>query len=320
MTQVQFCKLNEIPEELLRYVVILARYDNRWVMCKHKCRATWEIPGGHIEKGETAAEAALRELKEETGAVDAELVPVTVYCVTKSDTVSYGMVFWAVIREISALAPKSEIGEIGLFDRLPSDLTYPDIQPLLYDHVQGWLNLQSNADELWDVYNKDRELTGRVHRRGNPPEDGDYHLVVHIWLRNSKGEYLLTKRAPNKGFPLMWETTGGSALAGDSSLDAALREVKEETGLTIDPQKGCIIYRYTGADYHEDVWLFEQEHSLEDVVLQEGETCDKMYASLEKIRKLKRDGLLVPYKYVDSLLDILEDNYGKAISFGHGLQ
>lgn len=320
MTQVHFCKLSEIPETLLRYVVILARYGNRWVMCKHKRRSTWEIPGGHIEEGEVASEAALRELKEETGALDAEVVPVTVYCVTINDIVTYGMVFWAEIREISALAPESEIGEIGLFDRLPSDLTYPDIQPLLYEHVQGWLNLQTNADELWDVYNKDRELTGRVHRRGEPLMDGDYHLVVHIWLRNSKGEYLLTKRAPNKGFPLMWETTGGSALAGDSSLGAALREVKEETGLTLSPQKGRVIYRYIGADYHEDVWLFEQDYSLEDVVLQEGETCDKTYASLDKIHELKRDGLLVPYKYVDSILDILEDNYGKAVSFGHGLQ
>ena len=310
MTQVTFHKLKEIPDESLQYVVIAARYNHRWVMCKHKNRSTWEIPGGHIEPCESAHQAALRELAEETGATDAELSPVTCYSVCKNGNTSYGMVFFAKIHTLAPLDPTSEIGEIDLFERLPSALTYPDIQPMLYTRVQGWLNLQSNANELWDVYDRNRCLTGRLHRRGDPLEDGEYHLVVHIWIRNPKGEFLLTKRAPNKGYPLMWESTGGSAVAGDSSIVAALREVKEETGLTLDPGHGAIVHQYSGTDYHSDVWLFEQDFDLNDVTLQEGETCDKMCADVETIRRLNHDGMFVPYSYLDVLLDGKEKTHG----------
>lgn len=55
--------------------------------------------------------------------------------------------------------------------------------------------------ELWDVYDEKRNLTGRLHRRGDPLPEGDYHLVVQVWMRNSRGEYLLTKRTPNKPHP-----------------------------------------------------------------------------------------------------------------------
>ena len=68
--------------------------------------------------------------------------------------------------------------------------------------------------------------------------EGEFHLVVYAWIRGGDGRYLLTKRSPNKGYPNMWECTGGSALAGDDSLTAALREVREETGLRLDPMRG----------------------------------------------------------------------------------
>ena len=99
--------------------------------------------------------------------------------------------------------------------------------------------------------------------------EGDYHLSVHVWIQNSRGEFLNTKRSPNKGYPNMWESTGGSALAGDDSLTAALREVKEETGLLLKPERGHILHQYAGEDCHTDVWLFETDFSLEDVTLQE---------------------------------------------------
>lgn len=310
MTEVRFYKPEQVRDEQLKFAVIAARYQDKWVLCRHKERGTWEIPGGHREFGENIEETARRELCEETGATDFEILPVRIYGVCKNGITTYGMLFWSKISSIAPLTSSSEIGEIGYFDLLPCELTYPDIQPVLFRYVQGWLNLQSNAGELWDVYNKDRERIGKLHRRGDLLDEGEYHLVVHIWLRNNKGEFLLTKRAPNKGFPHMWETTGGSALAGDSSSDAAIREVKEETGLTLDADRGTIIYQYSGTDYHEDVWLFEQDFSLDDVVLQEGETCDKMYASSDDIRALKENGQLVPYQYVDRLLEILEGKHG----------
>ena len=159
--------------------------------------------------------------------------------------------------------------------------------------------------ELWDLYNERRELTGRDHVRGEEVPQGCYHLVVHIWLQNSKGEFLITKRSPNKGFPNMWEPTGGSALAGDDSLSAALREVREETGLVADPEKGRCVLSFLRDDNFLDVWLFRQDFDLADVVLLEGETCDKMYATMDQILEMYENGNFVPYSYMQELVNVI---------------
>ena len=90
----------------------------------------------------------------------------------------------------------------------------------------------AQTTELWDIYDSDRNPTGRVEPRGRLVI-GDYHLVVHIWLMNEKGEILVTQRAQNNPWGLFWETTGGSVLAGETSLQAAVREVREEVGIQV---------------------------------------------------------------------------------------
>ena len=135
---------------------------------------------------------------------------------------------------------------------------------------------------------------------------GDYHLVVHIWLMNSRGEFLLTKRAPNKGFPGMWECTGGSALAGDDSLTAAIREAKEETGLTLNGANGEVMLYHGCADNFCDIWMFREDHDLSEVILQPGETVDAMYATREEIYRMYHSGELVPFDYLDRLFDEID--------------
>lgn len=170
-------------------------------------------------------------------------------------------------------------------------------------YVNHWLNRQSAAGELWDVYDGERRLTGRVHPRGEELAAGDYHLVVHVWIRDGRGRFLLTKRSPNKGYGGMWESPGGAARAGDDSLSACLREIKEETGLELEPGRGKIVKSYRGEGYFCDVWLFHQDFDLEDVVLQEGETCDCMSATAEDILRLRREGLFVPFLDLSHLAD-----------------
>ncbi|MBP3701418.1 MAG: NUDIX domain-containing protein [Lachnospiraceae bacterium] len=311
MIEVTFHSDGEIADHLLQYAVIAARYEDKWVLCRHKERTTWEIPGGHRETGETIEEAARRELQEETGARVAEIQRVTDYGVTKSDAketvvTTYGTLFFAKITESGPLDPTSEIAETALFDVLPENLTYPEIQPQLHLQIQLWINFQSHAGELWDVYDEERNLTGRTHRRGDPLKPGERHLVVHIWLRNAEGKFLLTKRAPTKGYPNMWECTGGSALAGDDSLTAAIREVQEETGLTVLPEHGRCLYTYPIRNNFTDVWLFSTTADLSEVVLQEGETTDAMYATREEIMQMYRDGILVPFPYIDHIFDRMD--------------
>lgn len=292
----------QIPDAEIKFAVLVARYQGKWILCSHKQRTTWETPGGHRENGEQIDAAARRELWEETGAAQAELHPICVYSVPKDGKASYGMLYFADVKVLGPLPETSEIGEIQLFDALPANMTYPGVHPQLHSRVQAWLNVQSGAGELWDVYDADRRPTGRLHRRGDPMQPGEYHLVVHAWIQNSREEYLITKRSPNKGFPNMWEWTGGSALAGEDSLTAVLREIREETGLVIQPEQGKLLLQYTREDNHADVWLFQHEFSLDDVHLQEGETCDKMKASRETIYELVKKGKFVPNPRIQEIL------------------
>ncbi|MBE6617479.1 MAG: NUDIX domain-containing protein [Ruminococcaceae bacterium] len=291
----------EVEDSLLKYAVIVPRCGSSFVFARKRGFDTWEIPGGHREAGEDINDTARRELYEETGITDATLTQVNVYGVVRGDEVTYGMLYFAEVNELAAPPEEWEMEETRLFDSLPKDLTYPDIQTDMFWRVQGHLCTTTSADEIWDVYDEHRQKTGRLHRRGDPMPKGDYHLVVHIWLLNSRGEFLLTKRAPTKGFPGMWECTGGSALAGDDSLTAALREMEEETGLSLDPTCGKCVLNHGCADNFCDIWVFRQDFDLSEVILQPGETVDAKYATKAEIYRMHRDGELVPFDYLDRL-------------------
>lgn len=308
MPTIHFYQKSEIADEDLKYAVIAARQNGKWIFCQHKERDTWEILGGHRESGEIISETAKRELYEETGAIEYDLNEVCVYGVEREGKLSCGMLFFAEIRTLGELPAEMEIGEIAFFGNIPDKLTYPEIQPHLFIRTQEWLNLQTSVDEIWDIYDENRVLTGRKHRRGDPLQKGDYHLVVHVWLQNQKGEFLLTKRTPNKGYPNMWECTGGSALAGDNSLMAALREQKEETGLNLLTENGRCILSYTRTDAIVDVWLFKQEFDLNEVTLLPNETCDVRSADRETILRLKEEGKLVPFPYLEELFEKIAAN------------
>lgn len=306
MVEVSFYTQEEIDDSLFRFAVIAARENGQWLFCRHRERSTWEIPGGHREPGEAIEAAARRELFEETGAISFELSPVCAYGVESGGQTTYGMLYFAEVKSRGALCKESEIGQVMPFSLLLSNesSTYPHIQPHLFRRVQWWLNTRSSADELWDLYDAQRRKTGRLHRRGDPLKEGDYYISVHVWLLNARGEFLLTKRSPNKGYPHMWECTGGSVLAGEDSLTAAVREVAEETGLKLSPQDGQLLFTLhrDGVNFC-DVYLFRYEFDLEKVTLLPGETCDKMAASPETIRKMQAEGKLCPFTYLEQLFE-----------------
>ena len=158
--------------------------------------------------------------------------------------------------------------------------------------------------EYWDIYDKDRNKTGRFQERGRPPASPeDYHLVVEIWLKNSKGEVLLTRRHPAKHYGGLWECTGGSVLAGEESLTAAMREVKEEIGVDLTcGNPGVLLASLSvrrdapGYSAHYDVYLYERDIPPEALVLQPEEVVDAKWVTEEILRQMAEAGELAPFK------------------------
>ena len=155
--------------------------------------------------------------------------------------------------------------------------------------------------ELWDLYNERRELTGRDHVRGENVPQGFYHLVVHVWIRNSKGEYLISQRSADRpAFPLMWECVGGSVVKGEDSLTGALRETQEEVGLTLSPEDGKLVYSVVGRVVNGvkftdilDVWLFEHDDPVSLERATTNEVAQVVWMTKEQIRELFDAGKLV---------------------------
>jgi len=296
--QVQTANLGQLKNYI--YTVIFAKHKNKWLFCRAKERTVFETAGGHIEQGETPLAAAERELYEETGAVNIDISPAFDYSVTRDGNTTYGQVFYAEIYKLGHM-PDFEMAEVGLFDALPEKLRFPEITPVLFTRLLTWLHTQKTENELWDVYDAKRHFTGRTHRRGDPLQPSDYHLVVVTCIMNGKGEFLLTKRAPGKSWAGMWEFQGGCATAGDDSLTAAIREAKEETGLTLDPKNGKPVLTRKYARAFFDVWLFEHDFRLEDVVLQPGETVDAKIATMDEVRQMIQAGEFVRDDFIDEL-------------------
>ena len=130
--EVKFYEIDEIEEHLLKYAVIVASYNGKWVFCKNKYRE-WELPGGHREEGESIVKTAERELIEETGAEKFKLIPVCAYSIN-----SYGWLFYAEIEKLGSL-PESEIEKIGFFEDIPDKLSFPLFHPKHFRKVKDFL-------------------------------------------------------------------------------------------------------------------------------------------------------------------------------------
>ena len=139
MIEVNF--YDEVDDSFLEFAVIISKSNGKWVFCKHKERDTFEVPGGHRETGEKIEDTAVRELKEETGAVDFNIKPVCVYSVKGKTRVnenaakeSFGMLYAAEIFSFEEI--HSEIEKIVLSDDLIRQWTYPLIQPKLISEAK----------------------------------------------------------------------------------------------------------------------------------------------------------------------------------------
>ena len=144
------------------------------------------------------------------------------------------------------------------------------------------------AVEWNDVYDSDRRRTGRVHRRGTRWREGEYGLVVCVWVYDGKGHILLTQRAPGKSFAGTWENSGGAAKAGESSRQAIARELFEETGIRAQQEE----FEFIGSDRDRnafyDFYCLKRQTPIEQIVLLPGETVDAKWVTLNQIHEMIR--------------------------------
>ncbi len=151
--------------------------------------------------------------------------------------------------------------------------------------------------EYWDILDKDRKPTGRLHKRGCAFKEGEYHTVVEIMTIAAGSHILVTKRAPTKHYGNTWEFTAGSVLAGEDSRSGAKRELFEETG--IDIPKENLIYLATFTTLHQfyDEYIALLPEIPKTLRLQPSEVCDARFVTLRELKEMNRRGEFVSPAY-----------------------
>lgn len=166
--------------------------------------------------------------------------------------------------------------------------------------------------EYWDIYDKNKQPTGRLMKRNDwILKDDEYHLTALGVVRHTDGRFLITKRAMDKHWaPGWWEVSGGAVMAGENSADAAKREVLEETGIDVSHAKQEFVLSYhrenpgEGDNYFVDVYRFTLDFSEKDVKPLLCETTGFMLADKSQIEKLADEGIFLHY---DSIRRAFED-------------
>lgn len=144
--------------------------------------------------------------------------------------------------------------------------------------------------EYNDIYDENRQLTGRTHRRGTQWKTGEFGLVVCVWIYDGRGNLLLTRRAPGKSFAGTWENSGGAALAGEDSLTAIRRELFEETGIRAEPEEFEFLNCTRDRNCFYDHYCLKWNGRVEDVVLLPGETDDVKWVTFRQVHQMIASG------------------------------
>ena len=145
--------------------------------------------------------------------------------------------------------------------------------------------------EKWDAYDGQlNKIDGLTLIRGEEIPDGIFHLCCEIIVKHNDGTYLLMQRDKRKHLGGMWEATaGGSALQGEDPLTCAIRELREETGISDDKlmEIGRVLH-YGHQTYYVE-YLCNTDVGKESIILQDGETSAYKWVTCEELRKMSRD-------------------------------
>ena len=166
--------------------------------------------------------------------------------------------------------------------------------------------------ELWDIYDINKKKIGKTAERDVYQfKEGEYHIVVTGIIINSKKEILISKRAKHKKFGLMWECGGGSILAGETSLEGIIRELKEELGIEFS-KKEAIFLKEIRRDKippdFKDIWLFKKDIDEREIIFPDGEAIDAKWVTIDEFIQMYKNKKIVP------TVDFGIDEYNKSLT------
>lgn len=161
--------------------------------------------------------------------------------------------------------------------------------------------------EKWDILSSDGEKTGQtVSRSPSALKDGQYHLVVHIWIIDSSGRILIQQRSDELNIlPGKWAITGGSAVSGEDAPTAAERELYEELGITA---KACELYHiktYRGRNDFVWVYVLNKNISLKDIKMQAAEVQAVKWVTKDELKALVAARKFHNYNYLNDIYNML---------------
>lgn len=152
--------------------------------------------------------------------------------------------------------------------------------------------------ELWDIYDINRKKTGRTAERDVYEfKEGEYHIVVTGIILNSRNEILITKRASFKKYGGLWECNSGSVLAGETSLEGILRELKEELGISFNKNDAIFlkeVERDKAVPDFKDLWIFKKDIDINEISFPDGEATAAKWVTIEEFVQMYEKNKIVP--------------------------
>ena len=166
-------------------------------------------------------------------------------------------------------------------------------------------------NELWDIYDVNKNKLGRTAERDVYQfKEGEYHIVVTGIIMNSENKILISKRAGHKKYGGMWECSSGSILAGETSLEGIIRELKEELGLEFS-KKEAIFLKEIRRDKilpdFKDLWLFRKDVEIDKLTFPDGEVTEAKWVTIQEFIEMVNSKQIIP------TIDFGEEEYMNAL-------
>ena len=177
-------------------------------------------------------------------------------------------------------------------------------------------------EEYLDILDENGNKTNITKKRTEVHRDGDWHKAVHIWIINENGDILLQRRASNRDYPNMLDIScAGHLSAGDDSTTGALRELKEELSLEIDPHELKYITTLKRSpkdrdgfvdNEFDDLYLLRTNKKIEDLTYQKEEISEILFVPYKEFKKMvdnNQSDLVIYADVYQVLFNLLDDEF-----------